>query len=64
MSKKILSLLLAAVMVFSLGVTAFAADVQYPVIKGDYTHCPGLRRKRVTGLRVQRCVFHPHRIPV
>ena len=42
MSKKILSLLLAAVMVFSLGVTAFAADVQYPVIKGEYTHCPSL----------------------
>ena len=42
MSKKILSLLLAAVLVFSLGATAFAADVQYPVIKGDYTHCPSL----------------------
>jgi hypothetical protein len=42
MSKKILSLLLAVVMVFTLGATAFAADVQYPVIKGDYTHCPSL----------------------
>ena len=42
MSKKILSLLLAVVMVFSLGVSAFAADVQYPVIKGNYTHCPSL----------------------
>ena len=42
MSKKILSLLLAVVMVFSLGATALAADVQYPVIKGEYTHCPSL----------------------
>ena len=42
MSKKILSLLLAVVMVFSLGVSAFAADVQYPVIKGDYVYCPSL----------------------
>ncbi len=42
MSKKIISLLLAVVMVFSLGVTALAADVQYPVIKGEYTHCPSL----------------------
>ena len=42
MSKKTLSLLLAVVMVFSLGVSAFAADVQYPVIKGNYTHCPSL----------------------
>ena len=42
MSKKILSLLLAVVMVFSLGATAFAADVQYQTIKGEYTHCPSL----------------------
>ena len=42
MSKKVISLLLAVVLVFSLGATALAADVQYPVIKGEYTHCPSL----------------------
>ena len=42
MSKKIISLLLAVVLVFSLGATALAADVQYPTVKGNYTHCPSL----------------------
>ena len=42
MSKKIISLLLAVVLVFSLASMALAADVQYPVIKGNYTHCPSL----------------------
>ena len=40
--KKILSLILVLCLSLAVSVTAFAADVQYPVIKGDYTHCPSL----------------------
>ena len=42
MSKKILSLLLCAAMVFSLGAAAFAAEPAYETVTGEYTYCPSL----------------------
>ena len=42
MTKKIISLLLCAVMVFSLGITAFAAEPSYKTISGEYSYCPSL----------------------
>ena len=42
MSKKIISIMLCAVMVFSLGITAFAAAPEYETVTGEYTYCPSL----------------------
>ena len=42
MSKKIISLLLCVVMVFGLGVSAFAAQPKYDTISGTYSYCPSL----------------------
>ena len=42
MSKKVICLLLAVVMVFGLATAAFAADVQYKKVTGEYSHCPSL----------------------
>ena len=42
MSKKIISLLLCLVMVFSLGVCAFAAQPEYKTVNGEYNYCPSL----------------------
>ena len=40
--KKIICLVLCAVMVFSLGVTAFAAQDSSETVTGEYTYCPSL----------------------
>ena len=42
MNKKIISLLLCIVMVFGLGVSAFAAQPSYETITGTYSYCPTL----------------------
>ena len=42
MSKKIISVVLCVVMLFSMSVAAFAADVNYKEVKSDYTYCPSL----------------------
>ena len=42
MSKKIISVVLCVVMLFSLGVAAFAADVNYAEVKDNYIYCPSL----------------------
>lgn len=42
MSKKIICLLLCTVMVFGLGVSAFAAQPSYETITGEYSYCPSL----------------------
>lgn len=42
MLKKIISLLLCAALVFSLGVCAFAAAPEYETVTGEYTYCPSL----------------------
>lgn len=42
MSKKLICVLLCAAMVFSLGVSAFAAEPKYDIVSGEYTYCPSL----------------------
>lgn len=42
MSKRIISVVLCVVMLFSLSIAAFAADVNYKEIKGQYSYCPSL----------------------
>ena len=40
--KKLICILLCAAMVFSLGISAFAADSGYDTVEGEYTYCPSL----------------------
>jgi len=42
MSKRIISVVLCVVMLFSLSIAAFAADVNYKEVKGQYSYCPSL----------------------